>query len=62
MSTICGLAVAQQSQNLPSAFVSFQAVYTGESYLVFYSAPAIVRLHLAEVQHSLVVTTGARIA
>ncbi|KAH7359616.1 fungal-specific transcription factor domain-containing protein [Pyrenochaeta sp. MPI-SDFR-AT-0127] len=26
-STICGIAVAQQSQNLPSAFVSFQAVY-----------------------------------
>ncbi|KAF2030786.1 hypothetical protein EK21DRAFT_100260 [Setomelanomma holmii] len=24
---ICGIAVAQQSQNLPSAFVSFQAVY-----------------------------------
>lgn len=27
---ICGIAVAQQSQNLPSAFVSFQAVYAGE--------------------------------
>jgi len=27
--TICGIAVAQQSQNLPSAFVSFQAVYAG---------------------------------
>ncbi|KAF1940463.1 hypothetical protein EJ02DRAFT_445436 [Clathrospora elynae] len=26
-STICGIAVAQQSHNLPSAFVSFQAVY-----------------------------------
>ncbi|KAF1834877.1 hypothetical protein BDW02DRAFT_314930 [Decorospora gaudefroyi] len=25
--TICGIAIAQQSQNLPSAFVSFQAVY-----------------------------------
>jgi hypothetical protein len=29
--TICGIAVAQQSQNLPSAFVSFQAVYAGQS-------------------------------
>lgn len=29
-STICGIAVAQHSQNLPSAFVSFQAVYAGE--------------------------------
>lgn len=28
--TICGIAVAQQSQNLPSAFVSFQAVYAGQ--------------------------------
>ena len=28
-STICGIAIAQQSQNLPSAFVSFQAVYAG---------------------------------
>jgi hypothetical protein len=28
--TICGIAVAQQSQNLPSAFVSFQAVYAGK--------------------------------
>lgn len=27
---ICGIAVAQQSQNQPSAFVSFQAVYAGE--------------------------------
>jgi hypothetical protein len=27
---ICGIAAAQQSQNLPSAFVSFQAVYAGE--------------------------------
>lgn len=27
---ICGIATAQQSQNLPSAFVSFQAVYAGE--------------------------------
>ncbi|KAL6705124.1 Nuclear speckle splicing regulatory protein 1 [Coniothyrium glycines] len=26
-STICGIAIAQQSQNLPCAFVSFQAVY-----------------------------------
>jgi hypothetical protein len=26
---ICGIAVAQQSQNLPSAFVGFQAVYAG---------------------------------
>lgn len=29
--TICGIAAAQQSQNLPSAFVSFQAVYAGRS-------------------------------
>lgn len=29
---ICGIAAAQQSQNLPSAFVSFQAVYAGRSY------------------------------
>lgn len=28
--TICGIANAQQSQNLPSAFVSFQAVYVGK--------------------------------
>jgi hypothetical protein len=28
--TICGIAVAQQSQNLPSAFVGFQAVYAGK--------------------------------
>lgn len=28
---ICGIAAAQQSQNQPSAFVSFQAVYAGES-------------------------------
>jgi hypothetical protein len=27
---ICGIAAAQQSQNLPSAFVSFQAVYAGK--------------------------------
>ncbi|PSN74922.1 hypothetical protein BS50DRAFT_596084 [Corynespora cassiicola Philippines] len=27
MSTICGIAIATQSQNLPSAFVNFQAVY-----------------------------------
>jgi hypothetical protein len=27
--TICGIAVAQQAQNLPSAFVSFQALYAG---------------------------------
>jgi hypothetical protein len=27
--TICGIAVARQSQNLPSTFVSFQAVYAG---------------------------------
>lgn len=26
---ICGIAIARQSQNLPSAFVSFQAVYAG---------------------------------
>lgn len=26
----CGIAIAQQSQNLPSAFVSFQAVYAGK--------------------------------
>ena len=30
MSTICGIAVAPQSQNLPSAFVNFQAIYAGE--------------------------------
>jgi hypothetical protein len=33
----CGIAVAQQSQNLPSAFVSFQAVYAGKcgySYVI----------------------------
>jgi hypothetical protein len=30
MSTICGITVAEQSQNLPSAFVNFQAVYVGE--------------------------------
>lgn len=29
--TVCGIAIAQQSQNLPSAFVSFQAVYAGKS-------------------------------
>ncbi|KAF2649407.1 hypothetical protein K491DRAFT_668935 [Lophiostoma macrostomum CBS 122681] len=29
MSTICGIAIAPQSQNLPSAFVDFQAVYAG---------------------------------
>jgi hypothetical protein len=29
MSTICGIAIAPQSQNLPSAFVNFQAVYAG---------------------------------
>lgn len=28
---ICGIAAAQQSQNQPSAFVSFQAVYAGKS-------------------------------
>ena len=28
-STICGIAVAEQSQNSPSAFVSFQAIYAG---------------------------------
>jgi hypothetical protein len=28
---ICGIASAQQSHNLPSAFVSFQAVYAGQS-------------------------------
>jgi hypothetical protein len=28
--TICGIAIAQQSQNLASAFVSFQAVYAGK--------------------------------
>jgi hypothetical protein len=28
--TICGIAIAQQSQNLPSAFVGFQAVYAGQ--------------------------------
>ena len=28
-STICGIALAQQSQNSPSAFVSFQAIYAG---------------------------------
>lgn len=28
-STICGIAIAEQSQNLPSAFVSFQAIYAG---------------------------------
>jgi hypothetical protein len=28
--TICGIAIAQQSQNAPSAFVSFQAVYAGQ--------------------------------
>jgi hypothetical protein len=37
-STICGIALAQQSQNLPSAFVSFQAIYAGlfgySAYLV----------------------------
>jgi hypothetical protein len=27
--TICGIAVAQQAQNLPTAFVSFQALYAG---------------------------------
>ncbi|KAH7110608.1 hypothetical protein B0J11DRAFT_205747 [Dendryphion nanum] len=27
MSTVCGIAVSQQSQNEPSAFVNFQAVY-----------------------------------
>ncbi len=32
-STICGIAAAQQSQNLPSAFVSFQAVYAGKKLL-----------------------------
>jgi hypothetical protein len=30
MATICGLAIARQSQSLPSAFVSFQAVYAGK--------------------------------
>jgi hypothetical protein len=28
--SICGIAIAQQSQNLASAFVSFQAVYAGK--------------------------------
>jgi hypothetical protein len=28
-SAICGIAVSHQSQNLPCAFVSFQAVYAG---------------------------------
>jgi hypothetical protein len=28
-STICGIALAQQSQTSPSAFVSFQAIYAG---------------------------------
>jgi hypothetical protein len=28
-SMICGIALAQQSQNSPSAFVSFQAIYAG---------------------------------
>ncbi|CAN9325884.1 unnamed protein product [Alternaria alternata] len=28
-STICGIALAQQSQNSPSAFVCFQAIYAG---------------------------------
>jgi hypothetical protein len=28
--TICGIAIAQHSQNAPSAFVSFQAVYAGQ--------------------------------
>lgn len=32
--TICGIAVAQQSQNVPSAFVGFQAVYAGKPYLI----------------------------
>jgi hypothetical protein len=27
--TICGIALAQQAQNLPSTFVSFQALYAG---------------------------------
>jgi hypothetical protein len=31
MATICRIAVAQQSQSLPSAFVSSQAVYAGKS-------------------------------
>jgi hypothetical protein len=31
---ICGIAIAQQSQNLPSSFVSFQAVYAGEFFLL----------------------------
>lgn len=29
--TICGIAMSRQSQNLPSAFVGFQAVYAGRS-------------------------------
>jgi hypothetical protein len=29
-STICGIAIAEQSQNMPSAFVSFQAIYAGK--------------------------------
>ena len=35
--TICGIAIAQQSQNLPSAFVSFQAVYAGKCFSLTYA-------------------------
>ncbi|EDU43874.1 conserved hypothetical protein [Pyrenophora tritici-repentis Pt-1C-BFP] len=32
-STICGIAMAEQAQNLPSAFVSFQAIYAAREEL-----------------------------
>lgn len=34
-SIVCGISIAQQSQNMPSAFVSFQAIYAGQYTLQF---------------------------
>jgi hypothetical protein len=48
MGMICGIAVAQQSQSLPSAFVSFQAVYAGKTYEF---ASPLVRFTNYEADH-----------
>jgi hypothetical protein len=44
---ICGIAMARQSQNLPSAFVSFQAVYAGQSVCPKADVPSLIHAHAA---------------
>lgn len=47
--TICGIAVAPQSQNLPSGFVSFQAVYAGQSQSIMTARHVLMMLQLRYV-------------